>query len=102
MEEEERKKYGRYWIWNNYCDEEHRKLFEVCVELLRHINKAVHQDIEDSIIREGMLPNKRDRQNEQLKEAAEELKNMKTSDNAQKVVNMKRPPELWNFPKIVE
>jgi len=45
MEEEERKRYGRYWIWNNYCDEEHRKLFEVCVELLRHINKAVHQDI---------------------------------------------------------
>jgi hypothetical protein len=39
--------------------------------MLRHINKAVHQDIEDYIIREGMLPNKRDRQNEQLKEAAE-------------------------------
>jgi hypothetical protein len=27
---------------------------------------------------------------------------MKTADNAQKVENMKRPPELWNYPKIVE
>lgn len=32
----------------------------------------------------------------------EELKNMKTADNAQKVENMKRPPELWNFPKVIE
>jgi len=26
--------------------------------MLKHINKAVHQDIEDSYIREGMLPRK--------------------------------------------
>jgi hypothetical protein len=27
---------------------------------------------------------------------------MKTTDNSHKVENMKRPPELWNFPKVVE
>lgn len=59
--------------------------------MLRHVNKAVHQDIEDSYIRQGMLP-RRDRQNQELKEAAEQLKNMKTSDNAHKIQNIKRPP----------
>lgn len=54
---------GRYWIWENYCDESFRdKCIEDAVEQLKHINKAVHQDIEDSFIREGMLPRK-ERQN---------------------------------------
>ena len=69
--------------------------------MLKHINKAVHQDIEDSYIREGMLPRK-ERQNEELKSAAETLKQMKTYDNALKSENMRRPPELWNFPNVVE
>lgn len=51
LEDEERKRYGRYWLWTNYCDDEHKKIFEASAEMLRHINKAVHQDIEDSIIR---------------------------------------------------
>jgi hypothetical protein len=54
---------GRYWVWENYCDDAFRdKVIESAVEELKHINKAVHQDIEDSIIREGMLPRK-ERQN---------------------------------------
>ena len=69
--------------------------------MLKHINKAVHQDIEDAIIRDGMLPRK-ERQNEELKSAAETLKHMKTMDNSLKSENMRRPPELWNFPRIVE
>lgn len=93
---------GRYWIWENYCDDGFRdKVIEAAVEELKHINKAVHQDIEDSIIREGMLPRK-ERQNEELKSAAETLKHMKTIDNSLKGENMRRPPELWNFPKVVE
>ena len=48
-----------------------------------------------------MLP-KKDRQNEELKEAAEILKGMKTMDNALKSENMRRPPEIWNFPPVVE
>ena len=55
---------GRYWIWENYCEEEFKnKYIEEGVEMLKHINPAVHQDIQDSIIRDGMLPRK-ERQNE--------------------------------------
>ena len=75
---------GRYWIWENYCDDEFRnKVIDEAVESLKHINKAVHQDIEDAIIRDGMLPRK-ERQNEELKSAAETLKNLKTIDNSLK------------------
>ena len=43
---------GRYWIWDNYCDDEFKnKHIEEAVETLKHINKAVHQDIEDAYIR---------------------------------------------------
>ena len=51
--------------------------------MLKHINNAVHQDIADAIIRDGMLPRK-ERQNEELKSAAETLKNLKTIDNSLK------------------
>ena len=45
-------KLGRYWIWENYCDDDFKnKVIEDAVEMLKHINKAVHQDIEDSCIR---------------------------------------------------
>ena len=67
---------------------------------MRDINPAVHLDIEDSIIRDGMLP-RRDRQNEELKGAAETLKQMKTIHNSLKSQNMRRPPELWNFPAVI-
>jgi len=36
-------------------------MFEECVELVRHINPAVKQDIQDEIIREGMIPKIKDR-----------------------------------------
>jgi hypothetical protein len=56
-------KLGRYWIWENYCDDGFKdKVIEQAVEELKSINPAVHQDIEDAIIRDGMLP-RRDRQN---------------------------------------
>ena len=48
-----------------------------------------------------MLPRK-ERQNEELKAAAEHLKNLKTLDNGQKAKNMRRPPELWNLPEVIE
>ena len=51
--------------------------------MMKHINSAVHQDIQDSIIRDGMLPRK-ERQNEELKSAADTLKHMKTYDNSMK------------------
>lgn len=76
-------------------------MIEEGVEMMRHINKAVQQDIEDTIVREAMLPRK-DRHDEERISAAENLKNMKTYHNADKAENMRRPPELWNFPKVIE
>ena len=50
--EVEKEKLGRYWIWENYCSEEFKEnVVEEAVETLKNINKAVHQDIQDSIIR---------------------------------------------------
>lgn len=75
---------GRYWLWDNYCDESFKNsVIEEAVEKLSHVNKAVQQDIEDSIIREGMLPRK-DRHDQERIDAREDLKNMKTLDNADK------------------
>lgn len=68
---------------------------------MKDINKAVQQDIEDMIIREGMLPRK-DRHDEERISAADTLKNMKTYHNADKAENLRRPPELWNYPKVIE
>lgn len=90
--EEEKNSLGRYWIWDNYCDSLFRdKVVEEAVEKLRHVNKAVQQDIEDTIVREGMLPRK-DRHDEERITAAETLKNMKTYHNADKGENLRRPP----------
>ena len=66
--EEQRQNLGRYWIWENYCNAEFRdKVIEEAVEMLKDINKAVQQDIEDAIIKEGMLPRRKDRQDPELK-----------------------------------
>ncbi len=66
----EMEKLGRYWFWENYCDPTFKEsTIEQAVEEMKNINPAVHQDIEDAIIRDGMLP-RRDRQNEELKNAA--------------------------------
>lgn len=44
--DEARENLGRYWIWENYCDDQFKNtVIEDAVEKLRHINKAVQQDI---------------------------------------------------------
>ena len=48
-----------------------------------------------------MLPRK-DRHDEERISAADTLKNMKTYHNADKGENMRRPPELWNYSKVIE
>lgn len=67
--------------------------------MLRHINLAVRQDIQDELIREGMIPRK-DRGSKELKEATENLNKLRQRDNANIDSKMRRPPELWNYPKV--
>ena len=46
--------YDRIWVFERYVDEETQPIFYEAAEELRHINLSVQQDIEDSIITEGM------------------------------------------------
>ncbi len=48
-----------------------------------------------------MIP-KKGRHTEERKNAADIIKDMKTIHNAEVSENMRRPPELWNFPKVIE
>lgn len=50
IEEAERKKYGRYWIWEGYYNEKKTDLWLDTAEALKHVNEQVIEDIEDSIL----------------------------------------------------
>ena len=39
LEEAERKKYGRYWIWEGYFDEKHTEMWLDTAEALKHVNE---------------------------------------------------------------
>jgi len=60
----------------------------------------VQQDIQDEIIRDGMIPRTKERQSKELKAASEALNKMKSKDNDKLETIMRRPPELWNYPKV--
>ncbi|CAD8139947.1 unnamed protein product [Paramecium octaurelia] len=94
-------KYGRYWLWDFYCTQENRQIFEDCVERVRHINKAVQQDIEDEIIKEGMIPKIRNRQMQQ-NDPSLLFNELRKKDYDNQYVLMRRPPELWNYPKVID
>ena len=53
---EDEAKYGRFWILDRLVSEEMYNVFLDCVEIIRHINPAVQQDIDDKIILEAMKP----------------------------------------------
>lgn len=48
-----------------------------------------------------MIPRIKDRQSKELKEATENLNKLRSKDNANEVSIKKRPPELWNYPKVM-
>ena len=60
-EEEERKIYGRHWIWDGYFSEKNTQKWLDTAEDLKHINDHVLQDIEDAIILEGFKGVKKDK-----------------------------------------
>ena len=49
-EEADRKKYGRYWIWEGYFNDRNKEEWEVAAEALKHVNEMVIQDIEDFLL----------------------------------------------------
>jgi len=68
-------------------------------KLLRNINKAVIQDLEDYIIAQGMepLPGDYKKNRDQAKEDMALLAKMQEEEKEKKVFEF-RPPNLWNEP----
>ena len=51
-------KVGRMWVFENYVHEKTKSFFMDAAEELRHVNPSVQQDLEDTIITEGLNPSK--------------------------------------------
>lgn len=71
--------------------------------MVRDINPAVRQDIQDYIITEGLLPRfddikEREKNKEVLREARKFLERLREDDTKKEDINNKRPPALWNHP----
>ena len=45
--------YGRYWVWEGYFNERNKETWLATVEMLKHINVHVLQDLEDYILLQG-------------------------------------------------
>lgn len=71
--------------------------------MVRDINEAVRQDIQDYIITEGLLPRfddikEREKNKEALREARKFLEKLREEDTKKEDINNRRPPALWNHP----
>ena len=49
-EDNDRKKYGRYWIWDGYFNERNKDQWLETANDLKNVNDMVIQDIEDAIL----------------------------------------------------
>jgi hypothetical protein len=114
-EEEDRQRaiYGRYWVWDGYFNDRNKETWLATVEMLKHINNHVLQDIEDYILLQGFKGEKvtqiekiidndhRERVQNQKKlmgKDGEEFENhSKIEDKKRKFMNSIRPPNYWNF-----
>lgn len=45
--------YGRYWVWEGYYNDRNSETWLATVEMLKHVNNHVLQDIEDWILLQG-------------------------------------------------
>lgn len=114
LEEAERKKFGRYWVWEGYFNEKNKDLWLDTVEALKHINEQVIEDIEDAILLEAFKgvndKNKLqkmidDDQKERMtnekkltKKGADEWYAKALEDSKKrKQLDTMRPPAVWNF-----
>lgn len=113
LEEAERKKYGRHWVWDGYFNERNKEQWLTTAEQLKHINNMVLQDVEDFIILKafkGVKPDKirqiidddhqtRMIQNKRLlgKDGDEWFNKQKIESKKRRFMNSIRPPHYWNF-----
>lgn len=109
IEEEEMRKYGRKWIWQNYLSENRKEDWLNSAEDLRHINNHVIQDIQDYILISAFPKTKQSERKEIAKEVEGLLLNslkIKNKNDHEEVKQVKsqrdfelslRPPFVWNF-----
>jgi len=113
LEEAERKKFGRYWIWDGYFNEKNKDLWLDTAEALKHINEQVIEDIQDYILLEAFkgMPemkiqkfideDQKDRitnEKKLRKKGAEEYYKQAIDDSKKrKQLDTMRPPVAWNF-----
>ena len=109
LEEEEMKKYGRKWIWQNYISENRKEDWLNVAEDLRHINDHVIQDIQDYILISAFPKKKQEKRNEIAKEVeglllnSFKIKNKTAKEEIEQVKSQRefelslRPPFVWNF-----
>ena len=113
LEEAERKRFGRYWIWDGYFNEKNQQKWLNTAEALKHVNDQVIEDIEDYILLEAFKPLKEDKvqklidedQKERIanekklrKKGADEYFKQATEDQVKrKQFDSMRPPLVWNF-----
>jgi hypothetical protein len=109
LDEEEFKKYGRKWIWQNYISENRKNDWLKVAENLRHINDHVIQDIQDQILILG-FPKQKQTNRTAIKEEVDDLlinsNKVVNKDSKEEVTEVKkkrdfemslRPPYVWNF-----
>lgn len=72
LEEAERKKYGRHWIWEGYFNEKNQSKWLATAENLKHINDQVIEDVQDYILLEGFKPMKEDKVQKMIDEDQKE------------------------------
>lgn len=105
--------YGRYWVWDGYFNERNKETWLATVEMLKHINIHVLQDLEDYILLQGFKGEKpaqiekiidndhRERvQNKKKllgKDGEDFERDAKVEDRKRRFMNGIRPPNYWNF-----
>lgn len=95
----ELEKYSRFLVWPDFLPEDKHKEMLEASKLLRIINKAVVQDLEDFIITTGMEPSGTFYLQHKKEALADQwaLTKMQNAERERKVFE-NRPPNLWNEP----
>eukprot|EP01016_Furgasonia_blochmanni_P038690 TRINITY_DN4702_c0_g1_i5.p1 TRINITY_DN4702_c0_g1~~TRINITY_DN4702_c0_g1_i5.p1 ORF type:complete len:610 (-),score=135.70 TRINITY_DN4702_c0_g1_i5:61-1842(-) len=102
QEEEENKRFGRIWIWVDFMTDVNKELLEA-VDLLRNINPAVQQDIDDFIItKANQQVNKGKKPDDKKKDAHVHSTHEKKIQITEIPSGERRPPFLWNDPQVVD
>jgi len=92
-------KYGRFMVWFDFIPEDQHNVMIEAMKILRTINRAALQDLEDFIIAQGMQATRRDYKSQP--DAAAANKGILEMEEEEKKADVfkNRPPNVWNEPE---